>query len=544
MTRKWQKQIEKAKSLAAKGSHLEAEQAYLTAMREVENVPKNRNLLSETLQQLGLLMTLIGSFDEAEGYLLRALALRKELYGELHEDVAATLTALGRIYAPYESEESEKLLRQAISIYQELNQASIVFPAEHLSTLYLLRGKREERRQLLAELVSRMETSSSDQAPLLGKSLFMLAQFYEEDNEAEAEHLAIRSLPLLCADGAHAQAAAEAALLLGKIQMRRQNFDAARTSLELACAQGELTPLTSAHTRVEALIKLARLYCVAHKDYSEAEQLLSRASTICQSQVPPLPTHNVILEYEKLCEFTDNFSSLERLRRELLDAFKSIIDDARDRCETGERTAYASGEAVNLSRLLRRLKRVDEAAHFAQWAVETDEVGNSAKLTASLLEFAAVRLDEGRLDEASELLTRVLQLKFDENWYFPQLADALKLCFLLGREDDAAHLRRIANGFIQRLSSNHEWCKGLCHRLSLVYLEAGRKEEATQLVEKAIKEAEQAEPVDTLFFAYLLESWAAQFRLAGDAELFKRYNQRAQSIRDLVGVSTSSRAAR
>ena len=544
MSRKWKKQIEKAKELATKGLHLEAEQAYLVAIREVENVSESRHLLSETLQELGLLMTVIGSFDEAEVYLLRALALRKELYGDLHEDVASTLTALGRIYAPYESEESEKLLRQAISIYQELNKASVVFPAEHLSTLYLLRGKREERRQLLTELVSRMEKNSADSEPLLGKSLFLLAQFHEEDNDAEAERLSLRALSLLCADESNAQTAAEAALLLGKIQMRKQGFDAAKESFKLALQQAELVPQTSAHTQVELLTKFARLNCIAYRNYGEAERLLSRATDICQSQVPPLPTHNVILEYEKLCEFTGNYATLEKLRRGLLDAFKSIIDEARDRCETGERTAYASSEAINLSRLLRHLERFDEAAELAEWAVELDEAGSSSKLTASLLELALVRFERQELEAASDLLTRVLQLKFDENWYFPQLADAIKLSILLGREYDASQLRRIANSFIHKFSNNHEWCKGLCHRLSLVYLETGRREEAVQLTEKAIKEAEQAEPVDTLFFAYLLESWAARFRLAGAADLFEQYQQRAQGIRDASRASVSSRGAR
>ena len=531
--------MEQAKILAEQGAHLEAEKVYLNAASEVESVPKNRKLYSETLQELGLLMTVIGSFDEAEGYLLRSLAIRKEIYGDLHEEVAATLTALGRIYAPYESEESERLLRQAILIYEQLDQPSIVFPAEHLSTLYLLRGKREERRQLLAELVLRMESNSVQSEPLFGKSLFMLAQFHEEENATESERLASRALPLLCNDESLAQTASEAALLLAKIQMRKQAFADAETNFAIALEQAALAPQTSAHTEVEALTRLARLHCIAHRDYMEAENLLKRAASICRSQVPQLPTHNVILEYEKLCELTGDYESLEDLRRELLDAYKSIIDEARDRCETGERTAYASGESVNLSRLLRRQGRLEEAAEFAKWSVDTDERMHSARLVASLLELGSVRFDQQELEVADQICTRVLQLKFDDNWYFPQLADALRLTLLLGREQDASRLRKIANGFIQRFSNNHEWSKGLCHRLSLVYMETGNKDEAAQLLDRAIKEAEQAEPVDTLFFAHLLESWAAQFGQIGNTDLCQKYNARAQRIRDKLKLSSS-----
>jgi len=535
--------MDRAGALAAEGAHLEAEMIYLDAVSTVEKNQKNRNLLAETLQKLGLLMTVIGSFDEAEGYLLRALAIRKELHGDLHEDVADTLTALGRIYAPYESEESEKLLRQAISIYQELGEPSIVFPAEHLSTLFLLRGKREERRQLLAELVSRMETGVQNR-PLLGKSLFMLAQFHEEDNESESESLAKRAVPLLCGDVKFAQSAAEAALLLAKLQMRKHNFAAAEQNFLLAIEQATLTPQESAHTHVEALTRLARLNSVAAKNYKGAEARLAEAALICRSQVPPLPTHNLILEYEKLCEFTNDYESVEKLRRESFDAFKSIIDDSRDRCQASERSAYASGEAVSLSRLLRRIGRLAEAADFAKYAVETDERNSSPKLVGSLLELAAVQFDQQELEEANELCTQVMQLKFDGNWYFPQLADALRLTILLGRDLDARHLRNIANGFMQRFASNHEWSKGLCHRLALVYLEVGSKTEADQLLERAMREAEQAEPVNTLFFAHLLESWAAQFRLIGNFDLSSKYDLRAQTIREKLRVSASSPSAR
>lgn len=526
-----------ARELVNQGLHLEAERAFLTAIREVENTEKDRALYSESLHELGLLMTVIGSFDEAEGYLLRALTIREDLFGELNSDVAATLTALGRIYAPYESEESEKLLKRAIAIYQQLDQSQVVYPAEHLSTLYLLRGKREERRKLLAELVSRMEARSDSEGPLVGKSLLMFAQFHEEDNESESERLLARAIPLLCADDTQAQAAAEAALLIAKIQMRKHKFADAESNFKLAIDRADITAQTSAHTSVEILTRLARLYCIVHKRYNAAEQLLARATAICQSQIPALPTHNVILEYERLCEFTGNYDSLEKLRRELLDAFKSIVDEARDRCETGERLAYASNESVNLSRLMRQQKRLDEAGSLAEWAVATDEKSNSAKLVGSLIELANVRFEQERFEESNDLCTRVLQLKFDQNWYFPHLADALRLALLLGRQSDAAHLKRVANEFIQKFSSNHEWCKGLCHRLSLVYLELGLKDEADQLIEKALKEAELAEPTGTLYFAYLLESWAAQFRLAGDRDLASCYDQRAAGIRDSIEVS-------
>jgi len=539
VSRKWQKHIKEARELVAQGQHLEAERAFLTAAREIENSPKQTVKLAETWHELGVLMTVIGSFDEAEGYLLRALKIREESHGPVHKEVAETLTALGKIYAPYESEESEKLLQRAITIYQELDDSTVVFPTEMLSTLYLLRGRREERRLLLSALVEKMESKKGAKSPLTGKALFMLAQFHDESDDAEAERLLTRALPLLTSDDIHAQSAAEAALLLAKIQFRKNKFAESETNFKLALDKADLVPQTSAHTTVEILSRLAKLYCVAYRKYSGAEQLLARASAICQAQVPPLPTHNVILEYDRLCEFTGNYETLEKLRRDLLEAFKSIVDDARDRCETGERLAYASTESCNLSRLLRQQNRLDEAEEYAQWAVETDEAHNSPKLVASLIELASVRFAQEKADEAAFLVDRVLQLKFDQNWYFPQLADALRLVTVMGRKVDASNLERIVRGFIEKFSGNHEWCKGLCHRLALVFYEVDRTEDADELSARALKEAQQAESTDTLLFAYLLETWAAQIRLAGAADRSKAYEERAGKIRDAISASTS-----
>ncbi len=535
MSAKWRKFMKEARGLLDKGAYPEAEQVLLSAIRQVETAPDDREFLAESLYEIGNLLTKIGSFEEAEEGLLRALKIQEELYGSEHKSVAATLTALGRVYAPFESVEAEKQLRKAIDVYRKLNDPDVVHPIECLSLILLVRGKREERRLLLEELNERMrKQAKSKNKALVGKSLFLLAQFWEEENESEAERLLKEALANFASETKHSQATSEAALMLGKIQFRQNRFDEAENNFSLAMQPIEVISKTSAHTTVEILCRLARLKVVAHRDYLAAEELLAHAATICQSNVPPLPTSNVIIELDRLCEITGRYEILERLRKELLESYKAIIDDAMDRCQTTERTTYASTEACSISSLLRRQNRLEEAELFAVWAVEMDESSKGPKLVASLNELAFVCLGLGKVDEANALLDRILQLKFDDNWYFPQLADALKLSLMLGRNSESSRLEQIANRLIEQFAMNHEWCTGLCHRLSLVYLEAGKADKAERFTQRAIEEAEQMNTKDTLVFASMMDSWAAQFRLAGSETLGIEYDKRASKIRSAV----------
>lgn len=533
MSGKWRKFMKEARALIHKGAYSEAEQALLCAVREVEVAPDDREFLAETLYETGNLMAQIGSFEEAEEALLRALKIQEETYGLQHKSVAATMTALGKVYAPFENIEAEKQLRKAIAIYQELNDPDVVFPIECLSLILLVRGRREERRLLLEELNERLkgQSKSKKNGPLLGKSHFLLAQFWEEENEIEAERYLQLALPLLVKDDKHAQVASETALMLGKIQFRQNRYAEAETNFRLALKPLDLISKTAAHMTVEILTKLARLQVVAQRNYSEAEALLSQAATICQTSNPPLPTTNVILELDRLCEITGNFEVLERLRKDLFESYKVIIDEARDRCQTSERISYASAEACSISSLLRRQSRVEEAKVYAAWAVEMEESITGAKLVASLTELAFVYIGIDKVSEANALFDRIMQLKFDDNWYFPQLADALKLSMLLKRSSETSRLEQIASRLIEQYAVNHEWCTGLCHRLSLVYLEVGDHEKAERYNARAWSEAEQMTTKDTLICASMLESWAAQFRWAGSVQLGAEHDKRAAKIR-------------
>jgi len=535
---KWRKFMKEGRALIEKGAYPEAEQALLCAIREVETAPDDREFLAESLYEVGNLLVKIGSFEEAEEGLLRALKIQEEAFGPEHKTVAATLTTLGKVYAPFENVEAEKQLRRAISIYQNLNDPDVVFPIECLSLILLVRGRREERRLLLEELTDRMKAQSKSKknGPLVGKSYFLLAQFWEEENETEAEQYLKQALSLLTGDDKHVQTTSEAALMLGKIQFRQNRFSEAQSNFKLALQPIELISKTSAHTTVEILCKMARLNVVAHRRYAEAEELLARAATICQTSIPPVPTASVILELDRLCELTGNYDVLERLRKELYEAHRATIDEAMDRCQATARVTHASTEACSISSLLRRQERFEEAESYAAAAVELDETAKGGKLVASLNELAFVYMGVGKVEEAAALFDRIMQLKFDDNWYFPQLADALKLSILLKRSSETSRLEQIANRLIEQYAVNHEWCTGLCHRMSLIYLEVGELEKSERYDSRAISEAEQMGTKNSLTFASMMETWAAQFRTAGSDSIASDHEKRAARIRDTVSL--------
>ncbi|MGX9686119.1 CHAT domain-containing protein [Deinococcus wulumuqiensis] len=72
----------------------------------------------------GTVAVRLGQYDEAESHLMRALSIRRELYGsDIHPDVGATLNALGTLnYAAGRFPEAVQLLNQVVSIHDALNQ--------------------------------------------------------------------------------------------------------------------------------------------------------------------------------------------------------------------------------------------------------------------------------------------------------------------------------------------------------------------------------------------------------------------------------------
>ncbi len=539
MSRKWQKHLDDARLYSAKGQYEEAERVLLEAMRICEKTGKKDLRLAETLHEMGVVLVHTGSFEEAEEALLRALAIREHELGKVHSDVAATLTALGKVLAPFESEEAEKRFRQAISIYHELDESAVVYPVEQLATLLLLKGRSAERGTLLEALVERLRSLKKRADPALkGKSLAMLAAYYEESDEHRAEQLLLESIPLFDSATGLTQIKAESHLMLGKVQYRQTRFDECQKSFAAAFDSATAALPGAKFVAIEASIRLARVAMVFECQYDEAQKYLDRAVEICREHAPGQPPQNLILEFECLAEFSGDYSELLSLRKELLQSHQCSAEDARDKCEMTELSKYATAESCNIARLLLRLGKANEAESYARWAVATDEQCRSPKIVNSLITLADTLVSQGKAEEASSVCDRVFFVKTDNNWYFPQLIELIRVVLLLDRSDDAQRLEAFAQRLIEQYSGDNEWTSGLCQRLAIVYSSVSRYSEASELIQRALSAVEAAEQ-SGLFLAFKLESWSCQFIKVGDETIGKDLAGRAKQWRDSVRVKST-----
>jgi tetratricopeptide (TPR) repeat protein len=97
----------------------QAEPLYQQALRLIEasSEPSAAGGSVEVLDALGWLALDRGLFTQAEPFFQRAYALKKQVYGDAHMEIAITLHALGRLaQAQYRYEEAERLYLQALTI--------------------------------------------------------------------------------------------------------------------------------------------------------------------------------------------------------------------------------------------------------------------------------------------------------------------------------------------------------------------------------------------------------------------------------------------
>jgi CHAT domain-containing protein len=75
---------------------------------------------ARTLSFLGLVYSASGKYNQALEHQLRALSLRKNLFGEIHEDVAASYNDLGFAYSLVNADQALINYEQALAIYQKI----------------------------------------------------------------------------------------------------------------------------------------------------------------------------------------------------------------------------------------------------------------------------------------------------------------------------------------------------------------------------------------------------------------------------------------
>lgn len=137
-----------------------------------------RHLLANMLDALGLVDLRIGAFDDAEGLLREALALREQEFGPRSLEVALSLRSLARLeQARGRDEESAELLARALELHRHLRgvHADVAAAASELALALRRLGRLEEALALNEEALALRRRQFGQRALPVADSLEALA---------------------------------------------------------------------------------------------------------------------------------------------------------------------------------------------------------------------------------------------------------------------------------------------------------------------------------------------------------------------------------
>ncbi len=242
--------------------------------------------LAQSLNDLGVARRQMAELDTARAVLEQALAMRREILGEEHPDVAVSHSELGRIlFDQGRLDEAEAHYRAALAIRRK-----VLGPADHetatsMSDLGLLlrqKGDRAGAETLFRETLAVTRTSSGPQHPDVATALSNLALTVNERG-----------------DHAAAEAMFREALAIGQASLGREHPKNAQRLANLAWAlrlRGRLAEAAATH---EEALAISRPALGLDHPAVARQEVGSRAST--STRAAPLP--------RSLCSVTHSGSS-------------------------------------------------------------------------------------------------------------------------------------------------------------------------------------------------------------------------------------------
>ncbi|BCL79619.1 tetratricopeptide repeat protein [Ktedonobacteria bacterium brp13] len=147
-------------------------------------------------------LSMIGAYQEAQGYIEWALSIREKSLGSEHPDVALPINNLANLYAEQgKYAEAEQLYQRALRIWEQSLgpvHPDVAYPLSGLASLYYQQGKYAEAEPLYQRAVRIREQSLGPVHPAVASPLNGLAILYAEQGKyAEAEPLYQRAVRIL-----------------------------------------------------------------------------------------------------------------------------------------------------------------------------------------------------------------------------------------------------------------------------------------------------------------------------------------------------------
>ncbi|RMH55974.1 MAG: serine/threonine protein kinase [Bacteroidetes bacterium] len=311
----------------------------------------------------------LGLLDEADSMLTRALALRRQVLGEDHPDVAETEDVLAQLRNQRGAfEEAEALARQALAtrrVQPEPDSADVARSLQTLAQVLNRQARYEEAERLLREALTLLPPATNPGTATAQIQHDLAGVLYARGKVPEAETLYRDALAI-----------------------HRQLYG-------------------DHHIRVVEGLNAVGLMLREQQRLDDAEQLLRQAYTRGRrllGHVHPTVatiTYNLALTLQN----QGHLPEAEALYHEVL---------AMDRELLGERHPYVAGDLDVLGTLMHDQGRLDEAEAFYREALDLrrNVLGpDHPDVASSLNNLAALFLDRGTLDEAERLYREALDLR-------------------------------------------------------------------------------------------------------------------------------------
>lgn len=265
------------------GQYKEAEIMYVRAVSSFEKAPSgNQRLLATTLHNLGATYRELRRFEEAKRVLHRALALRRDTYGEEHPLTANTLGQLGTVHlAAGDLSQAEALLQSAFSVHERSvprtypDRVSII---HNLAQLRIAQNNYTSAIKLLQEIIAPSNGEANSLFLIHAAPCQTLAALYRRLGQPARALPLLKKAQRLYEDsfGPDDLTVALVRVEFGLLSAAERNNQLAKSQLQDARAR-LVTILGPDHPQVASVDNNLAVVCLDRGDLAEASVLLEHA---------------------------------------------------------------------------------------------------------------------------------------------------------------------------------------------------------------------------------------------------------------------------
>ena len=465
----------------------------------------------ETLESMhirGHVLYLQAKYAEAEPIFNAVLAARTRTLGETHRETLLSLNSLAMLYySRAEHAKAEPLLQKYVDAMRQLHgeeHRETANGLNDLAGLYKVMGKYKEAEPLYVKALAIRERVAGEESPETMATLNDLGHLYRLMNRyKEAEPLYIRSVELRrrILGNDHSETAIGVGNL-GNLYLNMGDYAKAEPLL-LESMQARLRIWGENHPdTANGINNVATLYGIMNRR-EESLPLYARALDIRrrtlgdEHRLTLQSVANLAIEYRVV----GRYKEAETLLAPAVETARRVYGDGHPE------TVIAVKSLANIYRLQKKFALAEPLATAALEAQRQSSGNDHPDTLAAEEEVASLRLDQGRLDDALQHVSRTLPIRrrtsAPNNWVLLRVV-LLKGRIHLARKEyaDAEHLFRETSETEANLP-REKWRRALADCfLARVLAEQGRQEEAAALLRSAsqrIEAQKAAIPADSWF---------------------------------------------